>query len=285
MYPIGSVRSLIRPAWTRPQTLVAALHGYLKISVLPALPVESLDTGEFFQIIMAPIAAKFEPVHTTHSRQSGKTPPMTTAHFSLIALTPVAYLAGSIPFGLMVGLAKGVDPRKAGSGNIGATNVGRLLGGKFFALVFALDLLKGLLPTLAAGAILHFAAGTAASYAQWLLVGFATILGHMFSLFLNFKGGKGVATSMGVILGVYPYYTLAAGATLFVFLIVFALSRYISVASMMAAIGFVVAYVTIGILRHWPIFRQQLPLLAFAVVVSALIIYKHRGNLARLRGD
>src|SRR5207302_6695294 len=73
----------------------------------------------------------------------------------LLGLAPVAYLVGSIPFGLMVGLWRGVDPRQAGSGNIGATNVGRLLGGKFFALVFTLDLLKGLLPMLAAGRIVR----------------------------------------------------------------------------------------------------------------------------------
>src|SRR5665213_1736574 len=102
---------------------------------------------------------------------------MTSAQISLLALVPAAYLAGSVPFGLIVGLSRGVDPRKAGSGNIGATNVGRLLGRKFFAIVFTLDLLKGLLPTLAAGVVLHFAAADAMSYALWLSVGFAAILG------------------------------------------------------------------------------------------------------------
>src|SRR5258707_8361593 len=115
---------------------------------------------------------------------------MTPAQAALLAVVPAAYVAGSVPFGLMVGLSRGIDPRKAGSGNIGATNVGRLLGGKFFAIVFILDLLKGLLPTVAAGALLaHFRASSAGyrapDYLLWLLVAFAAICGHMFSIFLH----------------------------------------------------------------------------------------------------
>src|SRR3712207_4017573 len=133
---------------------------------------------------------------------------MTAAAQQVGLLVPVAYLLGSVPFGLIVGRAKGVDPRTSGSGNIGATNVGRLLGGKFFALVFVLDLLKGLLPMIAAGLVLGFRAEDRTGYLLWLLVGFAAILGHMFSAFLKFKGGKGVATSAGVMLGLWPYFTL-----------------------------------------------------------------------------
>ena len=80
---------------------------------------------------------------------------MTTAHGILLSLVPAGYLVGSVPFGYLVGLARGVDVRKAGSGNIGATNVGRLLGRRFFFVVFLLDLLKGLVPMLAAGAVLY----------------------------------------------------------------------------------------------------------------------------------
>src|ERR1700733_13570147 len=119
----------------------------------------------------------------------------------LLLLAPLAYLVGSIPFGLIVGLANGVDVRKAGSGNIGATNVGRLLGKKFFWIVFSLDLLKGMLPSLAAGTVIGFAPGDRPTYILWLLVGFAAIFGHMFSIFLGFKGGKGVSTSAGALLG------------------------------------------------------------------------------------
>src|SRR3954470_23178230 len=114
---------------------------------------------------------------------------MTTAQ-QLLILVPTSYVLGSVPFGLLVGLARGVDPRKAGSGNIGATNVGRLLGGKFFAMVFTLDLLKSLIPMLAAGAILRWTATDSQTYLLWLAVGFAAIIGHMFSIFLKFTGGK-----------------------------------------------------------------------------------------------
>ncbi len=127
---------------------------------------------------------------------------------SLIVLIPAAYLIGSIPFGLIVGLAKGVNPRKAGSGNIGATNVGRLLGGKFFFIVFTLDLLKGAIPTVAAGAVLNFTVQDHTDCLLWALVAFAALVGHMASIFLKFKGGKGVATSAGVLLGIFPYFTL-----------------------------------------------------------------------------
>src|SRR5689334_25205210 len=121
-------------------------------------------------------------------------------------LVPVAYLLGSIPFGLIVGKSRGVDPRKAGSGNIGATNVGRLLGPRFFWLVFTLDLLKGFSPTLAAYFVLrrwNELPPDALTCFVWLLVGFAAIFGHMFSCFLHFRGGKGVATSAGVFLGLF----------------------------------------------------------------------------------
>ena len=140
-------------------------------------------------------------------------------------LIPVAYLLGSIPFGLIVGKSKGVDPRKAGSGNIGATNVGRLLGKKFFAIVFVLDLLKGLLPMLAAAYVLRGMDEGSRKYLLWLAVGFAAIAGHMFSLFLGFKGGKGVATSSGVVLGLFPYFTVPGLVALLLWFVTFKASR------------------------------------------------------------
>ena len=161
---------------------------------------------------------------------SGMTPTQQVA-----LLIPAAYLVGSIPFGLMVGKFKGVDPRTAGSGNIGATNVGRLLGKKFFAMVFLLDLLKGLLPMIAAGRVLQGTAPDAKVYLLWLLVGFAAIVGHMFSLFLGFKGGKGVATSAGVILGLFPYFTIPGVIALAAWYVALKVGGYISAASVVAA--------------------------------------------------
>src|SRR5688572_7689557 len=208
---------------------------------------------------------------------------MTPQQKMLLALIPAAYVVGSIPFGLLVGLARGVDVRKAGSGNIGATNVGRLLGGKFFALVFVLDVLKGLLPMLAAGFVLGFRAETRTGYLLWLLVGFAAIVGHMFSAFLKFKGGKGVATSTGVMLGLWPYFTLPGLVGAAVWGLAFKASRIVSLASVAGAVAFPVAYLLMGLARGWPVFGDQLPLLVFAFLVGGLIVFRHRSNLARLR--
>src|SRR5256885_8207560 len=176
---------------------------------------------------------------------------MPAAQGELIGLIPAAYLIGSIPFGLIIGLSRGIDPRKAGSGNIGATNLGRLLGGRFFAIVFTLDFLKGLLPTLAASWVVHRAGGVPQwpVYLLWLAVGFAAIAGHMFSLFLKFKGGKGVATSTGVMLGVFPDFTLAALAVIAVFGVCFRISRIVSLSSMTAAVALPILYVAIALLR------------------------------------
>src|SRR2546423_2575215 len=112
----------------------------------------------------------------------------------LLLIIPISYLLGSIPFGLLVGRARRIDVRTAGSGNIGATNVGRLLGKKYFFLVFFLDLLKSFMPMLIASHIVQQENPTirdAQLYLLWLSVGFAAVLGHMFSVFLRFKGGKG----------------------------------------------------------------------------------------------
>jgi glycerol-3-phosphate acyltransferase PlsY len=201
----------------------------------------------------------------------------------LLLLLPAAYLLGSIPFGLIVGLANGIDPRAAGSGNIGATNVGRLLGGKFFALVFTLDLLKGLLPTLAAAIVLRHQPRSQTDYILWLAIGFAAIVGHMFSIFIQFKGGKGVATGCGVALGVFPYFTFAALLAAATFVAVFIPTRIVSLSSIAGAIAMPIAYIVIGLLMGWPLTGEQLPLLIFAILLGALIIYRHRGNIARLR--
>jgi len=216
---------------------------------------------------------------------------MTTAHRIVAALIPMGYLIGSVPFGLIVGLCRGVDVRKAGSGNIGATNVGRLLGRRFFLLTFLLDMLKGLVPMLAAGAALHWSSQLPdespsdgrVDYLLWLSIGLATILGHMFSIFLRFKGGKGVATSTGVVAGVFPYFTLPVLVAAAVWGVTLKLTRIMSVASLLATVTLPVAYLVIGLALKWPVFGEQLPLLVFCLLIATLIIYKHRANLVRLR--
>jgi glycerol-3-phosphate acyltransferase PlsY len=202
----------------------------------------------------------------------------------LLILIPLAYLIGSIPFGLLVGFARGIDVRTAGSGNIGATNVARLLGKKFFFLVFLLDLGKSLVPMLIASAMVHPRdLRDWVVYVLWLGVGFAAVLGHMFSVFLKFKGGKGVATSAGMMLGLFPYYTLPGAIAIGVFILVFLIWDMISLGSIVAACSFPIIYLLLGLIRGWDVFGQQLPLLIFACVIALLITYKHRANIARIR--
>ncbi len=211
-----------------------------------------------------------------------------TAGERLSLLLPVAYILGSIPFGVIVGRLKGKDITRHGSGNIGATNVGRLLGRKYFYIVFFLDMFKGLLPMVFASILLSDQKLTPTGghptnvYVLWLAIGFAAIIGHMFTVFLRFKGGKGIATSLGVILGLYPYLTLPGLVIFAMWLVVFAAFRYISLASITAAGAFPLAYVGVGLWRKWDVFGEQLPLLIFSIVVAALILYKHRGNMRRL---
>src|SRR5262245_15787887 len=122
-------------------------------------------------------------------------------------------LSGSIPFGLLIARARGIDIRKHGSGNIGATNVWRVLGPGPGLLCLALDIAKGLIPTLAAGFALHLIPARALEPRDawaWLGVVAAAILGHIFTPFASFKGGKGVATGLGALLGVWPFLTLPA---------------------------------------------------------------------------
>jgi glycerol-3-phosphate acyltransferase PlsY len=206
-----------------------------------------------------------------------------TLEQKLLALIAIAYLAGSIPFGLIVGLARGIDVRSQGSGNIGASNVGRLLGKRYFFFVMFLDLLKGLIPMLAASWLVAGIAKTQTLYILWLSVGLAAVVGHMFSIFLKFKGGKGVATSAGILLGLWPFYSYPGFITIATFILLFFATRYISVGSIAAAISFPISYLAIGYFRGWDPLGAQWPLLAFAIVISGLVIWKHRSNIARLR--
>ncbi len=204
----------------------------------------------------------------------------------LLCLIPAGYLLGAVPFGLLVGLAKGVDPRKAGSGNIGATNVGRLLGGRYFAIVFVLDLLKSLLPMLIAGWIIHGSGGNASdwpTYLLWIGVGVSAVLGHMFPVFLGFKGGKGVSTAAGLLLGIYPYYTMPALAAIGIFIVVFYIWRYVSLAAITGATLFPFLYIAyMRMIAKAPLLGPTWPLLAAAVLVAGLILVRHRANIGRL---
>jgi acyl phosphate:glycerol-3-phosphate acyltransferase len=196
------------------------------------------------------------------------------------------YLVGSIPFGLLAGWMKGMDIRKHGSGNIGATNVGRVLGKRYGLAVFALDLLKGLIPVVVAGEWLYAASTGASTEATrlwaWLGVGGACILGHMFPVYLRFKGGKGVATSLGVILGFYPYFTWPGLVAFGLWILLTGSTGYVSVGSMVAAGAFPILFAIFASLRGWASGGYLWPLYVFAAAIGILVIYRHRGNLRRL---
>jgi glycerol-3-phosphate acyltransferase PlsY len=192
-----------------------------------------------------------------------------------------AYLLGSVPFGMLIAAAHGIDLRKVGSGNIGATNLSRALGRRWAYVCFALDLAKGLLPTLAAGLWLGENGTTGGLVAQ-LAVGCAAVTGHIFPVYLRFKGGKGVSTSLGVALGLWPYYTICAAITFLVWIVFVFVWRYISLASIAAAFAFpVILVAAIALIPGWH-FSDLWPLLIVATVIPVLVIVRHRDNVTRL---
>ena len=204
----------------------------------------------------------------------------------LIAFPLMAYVIGATPFGPILARFHGVNLREHGSGNVGATNVGRTLGRRWGMLCFGLDVLKGLVPVLLAKllgpVVIDAQAPSLLSQFAWLAVGFCAILGHVMSFWLRFRGGKGVATSLGVVLGVFPYFTFAGLAALGVWIAVVLLTRYISLASIVAAGAFVAMFAGINWFALGLAPRDLWPLGSFAAIMAILIIYLHRGNIRRL---
>jgi glycerol-3-phosphate acyltransferase PlsY len=200
-----------------------------------------------------------------------------------IILTVAAYLLGSIPFGLLIARAHGINLRKIGSGNIGATNVSRALGKKWAYVCFILDVLKGLVPMLlAAGVGLVGKNASVGQLAMWLTVGCAAILGHVFPVYLGFHGGKGVATSLGVVLGFWPYYTLSGLIAFAVWVLTLLMWRYVSLASILAAMAFPMALtLLIGLIPEWR-FGNLWPLYVAAIGMPLLVIARHAENIKRL---
>jgi glycerol-3-phosphate acyltransferase PlsY len=181
-----------------------------------------------------------------------------------IILVMGAYLLGSIPTGLLLGKALGVDIRNSGSGNIGATNAYRTLGKKIGIMTLAGDCLKGLIPVLA---VKYLGGGDG----LMALTGLAAFLGHVYTVFLGFKGGKGVATALGVFLAISPVSVLIA---LGVFLVIAWKWRYVSLASITAA-GVIPIVVTIV--------EQKAFFTGMAIIISVIVILKHRDNIERLK--
>lgn len=192
-----------------------------------------------------------------------------------------AYLLGSIPFGLIIAGAHGKDLRSVGSGNIGATNLSRALGRKWAYFCFCLDVLKGLVPMLITSWFISTRPGVAELLFA-LAVGCAAVLGHIFPIYLKFRGGKGVATSFGVALGLWPYYTICAAIAIAIWTAVVLIWRYISLASIVASVAFpVVLIVAIILIPNWHL-ANLWPLFTAAVAIPVMVIVRHRENIKRL---
>ncbi|MBN1457873.1 MAG: glycerol-3-phosphate 1-O-acyltransferase PlsY [Sedimentisphaerales bacterium] len=201
-------------------------------------------------------------------------------NMDFLALIILSYLTGSIPFGLLMTMAHGIDLRNIGSGNIGATNVSRALGKRWAYCCFLLDCLKGFVPMFIAGLLIKDI--TVIKLSLWLGVGCAAILGHIFPIYLNFKGGKGMSTCLGVILGLYPYYTIPGLIAFAVWGICVLIWRYISLASMIAAVSFPLTLTIAFIVSPQWHFKDLWPLFIVAIAVPILIVVRHVENITRL---
>jgi len=186
-------------------------------------------------------------------------------------LVVLAYLIGSVPFGFLVGKARGVDLRQVGSGNIGSTNIYRALGLRIAVMVFLLDAGKGLLAT--RGLPILAAGGTDIGYVR-LACGLAVIVGSVASIFMRLKGGKGVATGAGVFLGLAP---LAAVLCIGVWAALVAAFKYVSLGSLVAA---ALLPLLVALFNRPGYYRN--PVFYLALAVAAVVIVRHRSNIARL---
>jgi len=189
-----------------------------------------------------------------------------------IAIAIAAYLLGSVPTGFLVAKAKGVDIRTVGSGNIGATNVFRILGKPAGVFVLVFDGLKGFAACawLSDVVVRVFAVPSDEEVYLRLIAGLAVVLGHNFTCWLRFKGGKGIATSAGALAALVPW---ALIIILSIWIILFVLTRYVSLGSVAAA--FTLPFATWLTTKNWT-------LTVVTGVMGALAIYKHRGNIQRL---
>jgi len=186
-----------------------------------------------------------------------------------------SYLVGAIPFGYVVAWARGVDLLHQGSGNIGATNVGRVLGWKFGVLVFLLDFAKGAGPVLAADLLFELGSDLGADELR-VAAGLAAFLGHLFPVYLGFRGGKGVATGAGVVAVLVP--GPAAGAV-FLWAAVLCSTRYMSLASLSAAAA--LCLLRLGFTRA-PFSPENRTLTYFCLVAAVLVGVRHQANIGRL---
>lgn len=188
----------------------------------------------------------------------------------------IGYVIGSFPTGYIVGRMRGVDIRTVGSGNVGATNVTRVLGKQFGYPVFLVDFLKGLVPLLLARAITHhYRLDPITADFCIAVAGIFAVIGHSYPVWLGFKGGKGVATSLGLIFGIN---WIAALIMFTVWIMAFKITRYVSVASMIAVIALPIAMIILLLLHA----LQSAVLVYFSLLLTAIVVFRHRSNVSRL---
>ena len=195
-----------------------------------------------------------------------------------IALTVAgSYLFGSIPWGFIIGKLNGVDVRQEGSKNIGATNVTRCVGKKAGKLCFALDFLKGALPVLAA----QYFFRDSRNIFEYVVIAalFASVIGHMFPVFLKFHGGKGVSTAAGAVMALAPLPLLVA---LLVWVVVFLVSRYVSLASIAAAAVLPIVAWILYLVKFGSELSRTPSVLIFLTIIALLAILRHHSNIQRL---
>ena len=212
-----------------------------------------------------------------------------------IAVIVISYLIGSIPFGLLIGKMKGIDVRKEGSGNIGATNVTRVVGKGWGKLCFVLDFLKGALPVLVVSyltpkelfpVLTNLLPAACQQYMNQLpdplavlpsLAAFATVSGHIWPIYLKFKGGKGVSTAAGAILALSPLALIGAAL---VWVITFFTSRYVSLASILAAGSMPIFLIVLSLCK---VNKASIPEIILFILLAILTVLKHSSNIKRLR--
>jgi len=189
----------------------------------------------------------------------------------------ISYLIGGIPFGYLIAVIKGIDIRTEGSGNIGATNVGRVLGKKYGLIIFILDMLKGFIVVFYIPALVSSAVNIPTTTDNLLVVlcGFCAVLGHAFPVYLKFKGGKAVATSFGVFIWLVP---ISIGIAFGVWLLTVIVTRYVSLGSMIGSLSLVGVIV---IVVDSP-FGDNIYLTVMSVAVAILIIARHTSNIQRI---
>ncbi|MCX5773986.1 MAG: glycerol-3-phosphate 1-O-acyltransferase PlsY [Fusobacteria bacterium] len=189
----------------------------------------------------------------------------------VLILIIIAYLLGGLPTALILGKTfKGIDVREQGSKNSGATNAGRVLGKKWFYIVMICDAIKGAIPV-----ILALLFGMSDMVA--LGIGVVAILGHTYSIYLKFKGGKGVATSLGVIIVLVPLVTIIL---LIVFVLIYKISNFVSLGSIVCAILFPILIFLFVIFRVYD--PSKLSIGFIGIILAAYIVYKHRSNITRI---